>query len=1135
MNLRYYLAASVAGLSLATAIATPAAAQETTATVRGTVEADGLPVAGAQVVVEHVPSGTTSTSTSDADGNFSANGLRVGGPYTVTVDAPGYETSSVTDLNLQAGQPFRLPIILQVQNDIVVTASSLGGALETSTGPITSLGRVDIEGVATINRDIRDLARRDPLANIDLSNSRTIEIAGNNGRLNRFSVDGVQFSDDFGLNNGGLPTSRGPVPIDAIEQFSVKTAPFDISEGDFQGGAINVVLRSGGNRFRGTGFYSYTDDSLTGDNVRGTPVNLEFDSTQYGAVISGPIIRDRLFFMFGYERTEESDPFDDGLGAGFSNQIPNLSQTQIDQITSIAQSVYGYDTLGQIQNANETDEKFIAKIDLNINDNHRASLTYTRNFGTQQFQQNTSISPTSPTLGLFSNGYELAEEVNSGVFQLNSDWSDDFSTEVRVSYRDYNRDQTPFGGREFAQFEVCLDPVNPAVIPNVNNPGTGLTTCQTALTAGPNNPAVAATPRIFFGPDVSRQSNDLNTENLSADFTARLQAGDHSLKFTAGYTDISVFNLFLQRTLGDFYFDSIADFQARRANRFRFAAAIPSLDPADAGASFGTQGYNIGIQDDWQVTDTLQVTIGVRYDLFNGENYPPLNPNFLTRYGFSNRETFSGKGALQPRFGFNWEATDRLVVRGGVGIFAGGTPDVFVSNSFSNTGLLTNQFDVSRNTSPAGCNVAGLSAADALAFCNANFNGVTGSAISPSAGSFLANNTTALANASTNAIDPDLDIARKLKASLQFDYEADLGPLGDGWLFGIQGLYDETLRGYTYVDLRSVPNGTAPDGRPRYNGLVGTSGTNQDLLLTNSNEGRGIFGTVRFAKSWDFGLSVEGSYTRADVEDVGALTSATAGSLYSNNAFLDPNNAAYGTSIYQIRDTWKFGIDFSRAFFGDYKTRFNIFGEYRSGRAYSLTMSDPFTGGRNNVFGTNGNNGRFLAYIPQLSDPRVSFDSATSEASYNTIITGLGADRFRGRIAPKNSQQSPDVFRVDLHVEQEVPAFFGNARFTAFADIENVLNLIDSDWGALRQVTFPQTASINNVQCLTGIVPTGVAPGSIIPVSAGGNGVATYGTVTTSPSQPCVQYRYSSVREPTIATQSRQSLYGIRVGVKFSF
>ena len=122
----------------------------------------------------------------------------------------------------------------------------------------------------------------------------------------RFSVDGVQFTDDFGLNNGGLPTSRGPVPFDAIEQFSVKIAPYDITEGDFQGGAINVVLRSGGNDFSGSAFFTYTDEKLTGDRTRGRNVALKFDSKQYGGIISGPIIKDKLFFMFGYEKTESS-------------------------------------------------------------------------------------------------------------------------------------------------------------------------------------------------------------------------------------------------------------------------------------------------------------------------------------------------------------------------------------------------------------------------------------------------------------------------------------------------------------------------------------------------------------------------------------------------------------------------------------------------------------------------------------------------------------------------------------------------------------------------------------------------------------------------------------------------------------
>jgi hypothetical protein len=882
----------------------------------------------------------------------------------------------------------------------------------------------------------------------------------------------------------------------------VKTAPYDISEGDFQGGAINVILRSGTNRFGGRGFFSYTDDKLTGNTVRGRTIALDFDSKQYGGTVWGPIIKDKLFFMLSYEKTKETDPFDDGVGAGYANQVPNLTQAQIDNISSISQSIYNIDTLGQISNAVEEDEKIVAKLDWNVTDDHRIALTYIRNVGNQQFQQNTSTNRVSPSIGLFSNGYELTEEVNSGTVQLNSNWSDNFSTELRASYRDYNRGQEPFGGRNNAQFTVCLDPVAVG----------GFTACTVGV------------PQIVFGPDVSRQSNALNTSNTSVDFTAKLEAGDHSIKFTAGFTDVDVFNLFLQRTTGDLYFDSIADFQNRRASRLRLANAVPSLDPNNAAATFGTQNFTIGLQNDWQVTDTFQLTYGMRGDLFNNDLYPALNPNFLTRYGFSNRETFTGKFVFQPRLGFNWEATDRLIARGGVGVFSGGTPDVFVSNSFSNTGLLTNAIDIQRNTTaPNLCNVptAGLTPAQQLAICNGALIGVTGTAYPSAVNDFLATNTASLALAPTNAIDPDLKVARKLKASLQADYDADLGPLGDGWLIGAQVLYDKSIYGYTWTDLRTVPVGTTPDGRTRFNGLVAAN-TNQDLLMTNSTRGRGIFASARLAKEWDFGFSLSTSYTRANVKDENAITSATANSLYANNVFLDGNRVAYGRSIYEIRDTWKFDMEWKQDFFGDNTTRIGLFGELRSGRPYSLTMGDN-VGGRSLLFGGVGNNGRQLLYVPTAGDTRVSFDSAASEALFNQIVTNYGLERYRGKVIAKNSQRSPQFLKLDLHAEQELPLFVGNAKLKLFGDIENFLNLIDSDLSSLRQISFPYTFRVAQAVCLSAPVATGTAP--------------TAAQINTATTQNCAQYRYSAVSAPNanLTTSSRQSLYAIRVGVKISF
>lgn len=1080
-------AALIVPVSAGVMIATPAVAQETSASIRGQVVSNGQPVPNASVTVTHLPSGSVSRTTTDAGGNFSAPGLRVGGPYTLVINAKGMESTTVTDAYVQAGEPLQIPVQMVAaapQQEAIVITTARTGAREQSQGPITALNRTQIEGVASVNRDVRDIARRDPFATIDLTNSRTIEIAGNNGRLNRFSVDGAQFSDVFGLNNGGLPTNRGPVPLDAIEQFSVKVAPFDISEGNFQGGSINVILRSGTNRFHGSAFYSYTDQSLTGSKTRDRTLDLTFKSKQYGAFVSGPIIRDRLFFMAAYEKTTETTPFDAGVGAGFATQVPGITEADIDAVTSTSKSVYGYDPLGLIQNAVENDEKYVVKLDANVTDNQRASVTFIHNNGTNQFQQDTFT--TSPfSLGLQSNGYELSEVVNTGVFQLNSNWTDNFSSEFRTTYTEYERDQTPFGGRNFSQFEVCLDP-----------------TSSGSVTSCPDS-------RIFLGPDVSRQSNDLNNENLSVEFRPKLNLGSHSLKGLVGWNKTHTYNLFIQRSLGDVYFDSLADFQARKASRIRLGGAVPSLNPADAAADFNTNALTLGLQDDWNVNDALQVTAGVRWDYYYNHDKPPLNPNFQSRYGFTNQETFDGRGLLQPRLGFNWKAAPRLIVKGGTGIFGGGTPQVFLSNSFSNTGLLTNSIDIARTTTSPFCNVttSGTTAAQRLAICN-SLNGVTGTGFPSALTDFLANNTASLATAPVNAIDPDLKLASQWRSTLSFNYNANLPVLGDNWLFGADLLYSKIINAYQWTDIRSIPIGTLPDGRNRYGPFGGVASTNQDLLMTNSHKGRSIIGVLRFSKAWDWGLRVDGSYTRQNVKDENALTSATAGSLYSQNAFFDSNSAAYGRSIYEIKNSYKFTIDYNHAFFGDNKTRFSIFGDYHSGRPYSITGLDRGTG-RLPVFGTVGNAGRQLLYIPTAgSDPLVSFDSAASQAQFDALVNTLGLEKYRGRVVPKNSQTSPHFFKVDLHLSQEIPTFVGGSKIELFADVENFLNLLNKNWSSLRQVSFPYTASIVTVTCAAG------------------------GTAT---NPNCTQYQYSRVTDPTLTLSSRQSLYQFRLGARVRF
>ena len=1078
MRNQLFLGVAVAALVMPAA----ASAQETTSTIRGTVTANGAPVSNAQVTVINVPSGTRSVTTTDAGGNYQASGLRVGGPFTVQVNSDQGNTS-VTDIFTVAGQPFDVPVDLgSTAEDIVVTAASVSGAGTSSDGPQTVLTQEDIQHVASVNRDVRDIERRDPFATIDLANSRAVTFAGVNSRFNSFSVDGVAVQDTFGLNPDASPTRRGPVPFDAISQASVSIAPYDVRQGNFQGGAIDLILLSGTNEFHGTGFYSQNTDGLTGDRIGSRLANLApFKSETYGATISGPIIKDKLFFMVSAERNKDPRP----QSVTTATDVAGLTDATLAQVQGIASSKYGYDTGGIIGISPNKDEKIVGKIDFNITDGQRLSLTYINAYDSNYSFNGTFPTGARPGLGLASNDYQSTELLRSGVAQLNSDWTDNFSTEIRAGYNRREAGQTPLNGLGFSQFTVCTDPTNDA---------TSTTACSTG------------TPTIVFGPDRFRQANLFTTDRYTGSVLARLTMGTHDLKLYGEYNATSVFNLFVADALGSYYFDSLADFQAGTASSVNYQASTSGV-LNDAAAEFKYREWTFAVQDDWNVTDTFNLSYGIRYDLFDQSDLPPVNVNFVNRYGFANNKTFKGLGLPQPRISFNFKPNSTFSFRGGVGIFGGGTPDVYLGNSFSKTGVATNPVFVSRTAT-------GFAGAPA-AVAGAALTNVDGTAVNPALVNFAQTNTGSLALSETDAFDPSFDIPNLVKASLSGDYTPSF--LGDGWRFGADFYYSKTRRSVQFTDIRSVVIGTLPDGRNRYGPLVaGDNSGNGDILLTNSDRGRSYVGDVRVEKTFDFGLTVGGSYTLQDVKDNSPATSSQAFSNYQNSAFLDPDFPAYGTSNDQTAWAFKYNLTFDHAFFGDYKTTFALFGETRAGHTYSFTMADAGSGSRSPVFGALGNKFRYLLYVPTgASDPIVSYDSPATQAALEDLINNTKLKDYRGKIAPRNIARSPANTKIDLHLEQQIPTFVGKSRISVFADIENVLNLINSDWGGLRQVPFSYVADVVRVNCLSAA-----------------------GTVATSSSQPCASYQYSKFTpapDEQLTSDVTNSLYTIRLGVRFTF
>ncbi|MCG8441765.1 MAG: TonB-dependent receptor, partial [Caulobacterales bacterium] len=227
----------------------------------------------------------------------------------------------------------------------------------------------------------------------------------------------------------------------------------DVQYGGFTGCAINAVAKSGTNEFHGGAFFDYTSDALRGGSLEGRELEAaEFDEIRYGVNVGGPIIQDKLFFFAAYEKLEGANTFDRGPeGSGAVEEIPGFTQAEFDEILRIAREVYNYDPGFLPQSFDNEDEKFLAKIDWNITSNHRGSFTYIYNDGF-----NITESDGDSNEFEFSNHlYERGAELNSYVGSLYSDWTDNFSTELRIGYSELDNRQNSVGGDQFAEISCA--------------------------------------------------------------------------------------------------------------------------------------------------------------------------------------------------------------------------------------------------------------------------------------------------------------------------------------------------------------------------------------------------------------------------------------------------------------------------------------------------------------------------------------------------------------------------------------------------------------------------------------------------------------------------------------------------------
>ncbi|RDV17080.1 hypothetical protein DXT99_00760 [Pontibacter diazotrophicus] len=623
----------------------------TTAALNGTVEDQaGTALPGATVIAVHTPTNAQYVANTDVNGYYTIQNMRVGGPYTVATTYIGYQDQRVEGVTLPLGQTVRVDFEL-TENTLQLGEVEVIGERndifnQDRTGAATNVSRAQLENLPTLSRSLQDFTRLTPQAS---GNS----IAGTNNRFNNITIDGAVNNDVFGLSGSGTPGGQAgtqPISLDAIQEIQVVVAPYDVKLGNFTGGGINAITRSGSNDFTGSVYGFGRNQNTIGRSVEGERERAEeFQNYQYGARLGGPIVRDKLFFFVNYDANRITEPVRFAPGSAES-QIP-LSEAQ--QLADFVQNTYGYDvgSFGGYDRSTESD-KFFARLDWNISDIHQLTLRHNL---VDAFSENFSRSRSYLRYG--NNAYRFSSSTNTSVLELNSRFSNSISNNLIVGYNRI-RESRDIPGGLFPQVTID-DPI-----------GT-----------------------FEFGAQRSSTANELDQDifEFTDNFTYLL--GRHNFTIGTHNEFFNFRNLFINNANGYWDFSSLEDFYA--GNPSRVQATYSLTDNPRPAAEFNAMQLGLYIQDEYTASEKLRITLGLRADLPVFPDAPPRNVEFENDFaniapGLRTDRTPSESILWAPRFGFNYTPTDErdFQIRGGTGIFTGRVPFVWLSNQFTNTGTI---------------------------------------------------------------------------------------------------------------------------------------------------------------------------------------------------------------------------------------------------------------------------------------------------------------------------------------------------------------------------------------------------------------------------------------------------------------
>ena len=982
---------------------------------------EGLP--GATVIALHQPSGTTYSTISDNQGFFRLPNMNVGGPYKLTVSYVGYESFTKNDIYLTLGQTYEINSKLsdKVESlDEVAIVKYRNDIFDGNrTGSETVVDQEELVALPTISRNLSDFTRLTPQINLY---GGGISVAGVNNRYNSIMIDGAVNNDVFGLASSG--TNGGqlgitPISIDAIDQFQVVLAPYDVRQGGFAGGGINAVTKSGSNNVTGSAYYLFRNENFAGmtptdnEGVKRTKLD-PFTAKTYGFRIGGPIVRDKAFFFISAEQQRDEIPrpfnFGDYTGnmAGKRDSIDML-------ITKI--NGYGYNP-GTFESTVQTtnSDKMLARVDLNLGKNHKLMIRHHYTKGQSVYPYNPASNSTNLTF--YNNWINFTSITNSSSAELKSRLGERISNNLIAGYTTVKDDRDPNGDN----FPII-----------VISDGSG---------------------KIYLGSEEYSTANELNQKIFTITDNLNFYLGRHSLTIGTHNEFYKIYNLFVRQNFGRYDYNSVNDFltDAPAANYSHSYSLVDNVvgDGSAAAADFNALQLGFYVQDEVEVNDNLRITGGIRLDIPVFSDNPPAIAQFDTTIakieaaGYDMHGATSGKmpGSqllISPRIGFNLDVfgDKKTQLRGGAGIFTSRIPFVWPAGSYTNSGLV----------------VGGFSARNVVFRPEWN-NQYTATDLGA---------TIRVPSGQLDLFAEDFKYPQVFRASMGVDQKLPFGIVGT-----LDVLYTKTINNVLYNNVNLKPSIASltgsPDNRPVFQGSSSSNliepAYSGIYVGSNTNKGYTINITGQLQKPFANGFQGSVAYTFGRAKSMNDGTSSQNSSQWRYVANVrGRNDLDLSFSNYDLGSRIVAFVSYRKEYIKHTATTVSIYYNGQSGSRYSYVYLDGYK-----MTNQDYKNDQDLIYIPaRQSDINLVDYSYTNSSGQNVMVTAAeqwnALDKFiesdnylknhRGKYAERNGSRTPFEHTIDFRLAQDFFINTGEIRHTlqvAF-DIFNLGNLLNKDWG----------------------------------------------------------------------------------------